>query len=61
MLDFDAGKYGPFVWPAYAITALIFAVMMADSVLRARRWRKAAEEAEKAAGKDRAPNSSETP
>ena len=52
MLDFDAGKYGPYVWPAYAITALVFAVMIADSLLRARRWRKAVEEAEKAAGKD---------
>ena len=53
MLDFDAGKYGPFVWPAYAVTALIFAVMIADSLIRARRWRKAARDAEKAAGKDR--------
>ena len=53
MLDFDAGKYGPFVWPAYAVTALIFVVMIADSLLRARRWRKTVENAEKAAGKDR--------
>ena len=53
MLDFAAGKYGPFVWPAYAITALVFAVMIADSLIRARRWRRAVEAAEKAAGKDR--------
>jgi heme exporter protein D len=53
MLDFDAGKYAPYVWPAYAITALVFALMIADSLLRARRWRKAVEAAEQAAGKDR--------
>jgi heme exporter protein D len=46
MLDFNAGKYGPYVWPAYAVTALIFAVMIADSLVRARRWRKALEAAE---------------
>ena len=53
MLDFDAGKYAPYVWPAYAITALIFAVMIANSLMRARRWRKAVEDAEAAAGKDK--------
>ena len=53
MLDFAAGKYAPYVWPAYAITALIFAVMIADSLLRVRKWRRAVEEAEAAAGKDR--------
>ena len=44
MLDFDAGKYAVFVWPAYGVTALVFIVMIADSVLRARRWRRAAED-----------------
>ena len=43
MLDFDAGKYAAFVWPAYAITALVFVVLIADSLIRARRWRRAAE------------------
>jgi heme exporter protein D len=43
MLDFDAGKYAVFVWPAYGLTALVFVVMIADSLLRARRWRRAAE------------------
>ena len=53
MLDFAAGKYAPFVWPAYAITLLVFAVMIADSLIRARRWRRAVEEAEQAAGQDK--------
>jgi heme exporter protein D len=52
MFDFDAGKYAIFVWPAYAITAVVFIVMIADSLLRARRWRKAVE-AREAEGKDR--------
>ena len=43
MLDFDAGKYAVFVWPAYALTALVFAALIADSIARARRWRRAAE------------------
>lgn len=39
MLDLDAGKYAAFVWPAMAITALVFLWMIADSLVRARRWR----------------------
>jgi len=43
MFDFDAGKYAIFVWPAYAVTALVFVVLIVDTLLRARRWRRAAE------------------
>ncbi len=39
MLDFDAGKYALYVWPAYAVSAAVFVWMIADSLLRARRWR----------------------
>ena len=39
MLDFDASPYGAYVWPAFAITALVFAGLIADSLARARRWR----------------------
>lgn len=46
-LDFDAGKYALFVWPAFAITAVVLAWMVADSLLRARRWRREAERLEK--------------
>jgi heme exporter protein D len=42
MLDFNAGKYAPFVWPAYALTALVFAGLIADSLTRARKWKRAA-------------------
>ena len=49
MLDFDAGKYAPFVWPAYGLTALVFAVLIGDSVGRARRWKRAVLTRERAA------------
>ena len=39
-------KYAAFVWPAYAVTALVFAWMVIDTLLRARRWRKQAERVE---------------
>ena len=39
MPDFDASPYAAFVWPAYAITALGFVWMVADSLIRARRWK----------------------
>jgi heme exporter protein D len=40
--DFDAGKYAPYVWSAYAVTALILGGLVADTLARARRWRRAA-------------------
>lgn len=43
MLDLDAGKYAAFVWPAYAITAAVFAGMIWATLARARRWRRRAE------------------
>ena len=46
MLDFDAGKYAVFVWPAYGLTALVIVAMVTDSLARARRWRRAAERRE---------------
>jgi heme exporter protein D len=41
-------KYAAFVWPAYAATALVFAWMVIDTLLRARRWRRRAEQLEEA-------------
>ena len=43
MLDLDAGKYAAFVWPAYAITAAVFAGMIWATLARAHRWRRRAE------------------
>jgi heme exporter protein D len=44
MLDLDAGKYAAFVWPAYALTSLMFAAMIGLTLARARRWRRRAEQ-----------------
>jgi heme exporter protein D len=41
--DFDAGRYALFLWPAFAVTAAAFVWMVADTVLRTRRWRREAE------------------
>jgi heme exporter protein D len=48
IFDFDAGKYALYVWGAWGATALVFLWMVADSVLRARTWRRRAERAEQA-------------
>jgi heme exporter protein D len=45
MLDFDAGRYAAFVWPAYAITLATFVGMIVASLAHARRWRRRAEQA----------------
>ncbi|HEX6865833.1 MAG TPA: heme exporter protein CcmD [Caulobacteraceae bacterium] len=42
-MDFDAGKYGAYVWPAFAAVAVVFAWMVLDSLARAGRWRREAE------------------
>ncbi len=45
---FGLGRYGAYIVPAYAITAAGFIWMIADTLLRARRWRRKAEALEKA-------------
>ena len=44
MLHLDMGKYAVYIWPAYAISAAVLAALIWDSLARARRWRKAAED-----------------
>ena len=39
-LDFDAGKYAVYLWPAFGITAIAFAWMIVDSLAQARRWKR---------------------
>ena len=41
-----ADKYAAFIWPAYGITALVFAWMVIDTLWRAARWRRRAERLE---------------
>jgi heme exporter protein D len=40
-------RYAAYVWPAYGVTALIFVLMVLDTLLRARRWRRRAEALER--------------
>ncbi|MCR5878225.1 heme exporter protein CcmD [Phenylobacterium sp. J367] len=47
MLDLDASPYAAFVWPAFAITALVFAWMVASSLAHARRWKRKALEGDR--------------
>ena len=39
-LDFDAGRYAIYVWPAFALSATAFAWMIVDSLAQARRWKR---------------------
>jgi len=42
-LVLPGGKYALYIWPAYGVTALGFAWMILDTLLRARRWKRKAE------------------
>ncbi|HUZ14299.1 MAG TPA: heme exporter protein CcmD [Caulobacteraceae bacterium] len=43
-----ADRYAIYVWPAYAVSVLVFAWMILDTLIRARRWRRRAEALEEA-------------
>ena len=51
MLHLDMGRYAAFVWPVYAISAVVLVWMVVDSLGRARRWRREVERLEQS--KDR--------
>ena len=36
-------KYAVFIWPAYWVSAIAFAWMVIDTLIRARAWRRRAE------------------
>ena len=38
MLDLDMGKYAAFVWPAWAISAVVLGALAARALMAARRW-----------------------
>jgi heme exporter protein CcmD len=56
MPNFDVGHYGGYIWPAYGLTLLGVAWMVADSLSKARRWKREVEtrEAAKKAAKESA-------
>jgi heme exporter protein D len=43
MADLFSGKYAAYIGPAYAITVLVFAVLIGGSLAHARRWKARAE------------------
>ena len=49
-MDFEFGAHGPYVWAAYAASAAVLVALVADTLLRTRRWRR---EAERTRGGDR--------
>lgn len=40
----ETAQYSAFVVPAYVVTAVVFAAMIAGALLHARRWRRRAED-----------------
>jgi heme exporter protein D len=38
MLDLDMSPYGAFVWPAWAISAVVLGALAARALFAARRW-----------------------
>lgn len=43
MPNLDLGKYAAYIWPAYGVTALVFAVLIFGALRHAAKWRKRAE------------------
>jgi|GEM_PF-6868492 len=39
----DLGRYAIYILPAYGLSVLVLGALVIESLLRARRWRKAAE------------------
>lgn len=46
-LDLEYGRHAVYIWPAFAVSALVLASLAADTLLRARRWRREAERLER--------------
>ena len=42
-MDLEFGRHAVYVWAAYGVSALVLLALVADTLLRARRWRRAAE------------------
>ncbi len=53
MPNFELGKYAIYIVPAYAISALVIAVTIAETLLRTARWKREAEKREAARDRKR--------
>jgi heme exporter protein D len=43
MLNLETGKYAFYIWTAYGLTAVVFAIMIVGSLAHSRRWKARAE------------------
>lgn len=46
MLDLDMSPYAAFVWPAWGVSALVLAALVARAVVAARKWKRELERLE---------------
>jgi heme exporter protein D len=46
MLDLDMAPYAAFVWPAWGVSALVLAALVARAVIASRRWKRELERLE---------------
>lgn len=53
MLDLDMGRYAAFVWPAWALSAIVLAALAARAGLAARHWSAELQRLEEAPRSDR--------
>jgi heme exporter protein D len=49
--NLDLGKYAAYIVPAYAISAVVIAALVADTLLRTARWKREVEKREALRGK----------
>ena len=54
MPNFELGKYAVYIVPAYTITAVVIAALVADTLLRTRRWKREVERQEALRDKNKA-------
>ena len=54
MPNLELGKYAFYIWPPYIVSALVIAGLVADTLLRSRRWKREVERREAARAKKEA-------
>lgn len=42
-ISFEVGRYGPYIWPAFGLSALVLAGLIAHSLASVRHWRREVE------------------
>jgi heme exporter protein D len=42
-ITFEVGRYGPYIWPAFGLSALVLAILIGHSLAAMRHWRREVE------------------